>query len=295
MKKRVALVLSTGGARGLAQIGVIEEMEKNGYEITSIAGSSIGALIGGIYATGKLEKYKEWILKLDKLQVFKLVDFAFSKQGFIKGERVFNELNALIGDCQIEDLPLPYAAVAADILNQKEVIFRSGSLFEAIRASIAIPSVVTPHIINGVELVDGGVLNPIPVDVVKRTPQDLLLVVNVNGPAIKQEPVLKIEAINEDEKVFRRLDYLKEKLNQFLPKDPDSLKRMGYMDLMTKSFDLMQDKLTNLILEKHHPDITITIPRNLCGTFEFYRANEAIEAGRAAFHEAIYKNNQVAV
>ena len=181
MKKKIALVLGSGGARGIAHIGVIRELADQGYQITSVAGSSMGALIGGIYASGKLDDYEKWLRTLDKLDVFNLVDFTLSSNGIIKADRVLNEIRKFIPDRNIEDLPIPFTAVATDIRNKKEVCFSSGSLYKAIRASISIPMVITPAMVDGVLMVDGGVLNPVPVNRVKRQPDDLLVAVNVNA------------------------------------------------------------------------------------------------------------------
>ncbi len=144
MKQPIALVLSGGAARGLAHIGVIEELEKQGFEIKSIAGNSMGSLIGAMYAIGKLQEYKEWMITLDKLDVFNLIDFTFTTHGLIKGDRVFNKMKSFFPDQNIEDLKIPYVAVAADITNMKEVAFSSGSLYDAVRASVSIPTVLTP-------------------------------------------------------------------------------------------------------------------------------------------------------
>ena len=185
--KNVALVLSSGGARGMAHIGVIESLLENGYTITSISGSSMGAVVGGAYAAGQLEKYTNWLLQLDKLEVFKLIDFTLSAQGFIRGERVFNEMKKFISDRKIEELDIPFAAVAYDILNRKEVVFTEGSLYTGLRASAAIPNVLKPSSVDGAELVDGGICSPIPMDYVKRHRDDILVVSNVNA-SIPYEP-----------------------------------------------------------------------------------------------------------
>jgi NTE family protein len=179
--KGVALVLSSGGARGIAHIGVIEALLDKGFHIQSIAGCSMGAVVGGVYAAGKLPEFKEWICDLDKVDLFKLFDFTLSSQGFIKGEKVFKELEKFVSDCNIEDLPIPFCAVAVDINKEKEVVFKKGSLFEAMRASAAIPSIITPAIIGNVELVDGGVLNPMPLGLVYRKDGDMLVAVDVNA------------------------------------------------------------------------------------------------------------------
>ena len=128
MSRNIALVLSGGGARGMAHIGVIEELLKRDYRITSIAGTSMGALIGGVYAQGKLEEFKNWVTGLDQLEVFKLVDLTIGKGGLVKGEKVLNKMKEFIPDTNIEDLPIPYSATAVDIIKHEEVVFRSGSV-----------------------------------------------------------------------------------------------------------------------------------------------------------------------
>jgi NTE family protein len=155
MKKNVTLVLSGGGARGFAHIGAIEEIESRGYEICSIAGTSMGALVGGVYATGKLNEFKEWAYNLDKQKIFKLIDFSFTNQGLIKGDRVLKTMKKFIPDANIEDLKIKYTATACDMAQNKEVVFREGSLYNAIRASISIPTVFTPVVSGNMVLVDG--------------------------------------------------------------------------------------------------------------------------------------------
>ena len=196
MKKNVALVLSSGGARGIGHIGVIEELEKRGYEITSIAGTSMGALVGGVYALGKLEEFKKWMCSLDKLKVFSLVDFTFSSNGLVKGDKVLNAIKEFVPDTKIEDLKIDYSATATDIANHKEIVYKSGSIYEAIRASIAIPMVITPVINNNSVIVDGGVLNNLPISNVKRNKGDLLVAVYVNADV----PQIKLNVSKKEEK-----------------------------------------------------------------------------------------------
>ena len=181
MKKTVSLVLSSGGARGIAHIGVIEELENRGYTIGSVSGTSMGALVGGIYAAGGLKLLKEWMLTLDRLEVFSLVDFTLTRSGMVKGEKVLKEMRKLIPDKNIEDFSISYTAIATDIINDKEVVFDKGSLYNAIRASISIPTVFTPFEHQGVKMVDGGVINPIPLNRVKRSENDLVVAVDVNA------------------------------------------------------------------------------------------------------------------
>lgn len=282
MKKTAALVLSSGGARGVAHIGVIEALLDAGYEIKSIAGSSMGAVVGGVYAAGKLPEFKEWICNLDKIDVFKLLDFTLSTQGFVRGERVFNQMKEFIDDCNIEDLDIDFSAVATDIVNKQEVVFNSGSLFTALRASAAIPSVLKPSIINGVELVDGGVLNPIPIAYVKRSEHDIVVVSDVNAAV----PCVKVENAQSVEDKSRFAPLL-EKWNSIFPKNNNKLKRLSYFELVAKSVDLMQDRISEYIIEHSRPDIVVRISRETCSTFEFYKSKELIDCGRQEFDKSL--------
>jgi len=291
-EKNVALVLSSGGARGMAHVGVIDELEKAGYTIRSIAGSSIGAVVGGIYATGNLNAFAEWVNNLHKFDVFRLMDFTLSTQGFIKGEKVFEEIRKFVEDRNIEDLDIPFAAIAADVFNRREVVLNKGSLFHAVRASIAIPTVLQPKKINGIELVDGGVVNPIPVEHVHRSRNDILVVVDMNSTFPYKKPQFDKAAQelnkNQYKKVFERL---KKKFRYNHSHGKSSSPRLGYYELLQKSMNLMQEKLSEMILEKYQPDLLIRISRKACKTFEFYRSNEMIEAGKEAFHRAIRESN----
>ena len=130
----------------------------------------MGAVVGGVHAAGGLDKFKEWAYGLDRSDLFKLYDFVFSSQGFIRGERVFNQIESLIPDRNIEELPIPFKALATDLHTQKEIVFKSGSLFKALRASSAIPAVVKPNEHEGLELLDGGILNPLPINFADRKP-----------------------------------------------------------------------------------------------------------------------------
>ncbi|UII34176.1 patatin-like phospholipase family protein [Fulvivirga ulvae] len=282
MKKTAALVLSSGGARGVAHIGVIEAVLEAGYEIKSISGSSMGAVIGGVYAAGKLPEFKEWVCNLDKIDVFKLMDFTLSTQGFVRGERVFNQMKSFIDDCNIEDLDIDFSAVATDIVNKKEVVFNSGSLFTALRASAAIPSVLKPSVIDGVELVDGGVLNPIPIAHVKRSENDIVVVSDANAAVPCMKPDTQE---NMDDK--GRFAPLIEKWNSIFPKNNNKVKRLSYFELVAKSVDLMQDRISEYIIEHSRPDIVVRISRETCSTFEFYKSKELIDCGRQEFDKSL--------
>jgi len=288
MKQKIALVLSGGGARGLAHIGVIEELEKQGFEITSIAGTSMGALIGGVYAAGKMEEYKNWIYTLDKLDIFKLLDFTFSSNGLVKGDKILNKMKSFIPSKNIEDLNIDYTAVATDIVNEKEFIFTSGDIFEAIRASISIPTVFVPVKIGDSLLVDGGVTNNIPIKHVKRHKNDILVVVHVNADVPVCKPVLseKEQEIKKENYLFK-LQKFKNQLNKILPKK--SHQNLGYFNLINKSIGLMSNQLSSLILKEYNPDILINVSRKTCGLFDFYKSEELVEIGRSETIKSIQK------
>jgi NTE family protein len=292
MKKKVALVLSSGGCRGLAHIGVIEELLKDGYEITSIAGTSIGALIGGVYASGNLSKFKQWVCELDEVDVFNLMDFTIAGQGFIKAERFFRSLEEFIGCKTFNELKIPLAVVTADIVHRQEVVFDKGNLLLAIRASVALPSIVTPVTYKEMILVDGGIINPIPVDCVVRTEGDILVVVDVNANIPYNKP--SFAEIPKQEKKFsfkrKAFGYLRSNLRFLSGERSNSNVKINYLSVLDKTFDVMQDKICKLSISQGKPEWDIDISRDAASTFEFYRAQELIEAGRSAYHSC-KKNN----
>ena len=193
MEKNVALVLSGGGARGLAHIGAIEELEAQGYRITSIAGCSMGALIGGVYAAGKLKEFREWMKTVDRKKMLELTDFSLSINHIAKGSRILEAIMEFVPDMPIEDLPIPYCAVATDLKAGREVVFDKGSLFDAIRASISLPSFYEPVQRDGMILIDGGVTNPIPLNRVARHEGDILVGVDVSGHDYKKQSEIQEE------------------------------------------------------------------------------------------------------
>lgn len=179
--KRVALALGSGGARGFAHVGVIEVLEARGYQVVGVAGSSMGALVGGLHAAGALEDYVEWSVGLSRADLLRMLDLSLSAPGAIRAEKIFAKVQEMVGDRRIEDLPIPYTAVATDLLARKEVWFQRGPLDVAIRASIAIPSVITPVVLNGRLLADGGLMNPVPIAPTASVHADLTVAVSLNG------------------------------------------------------------------------------------------------------------------
>jgi NTE family protein len=278
MKQKVSLVLSGGSARGIAHIGVIEEIERQGYEIVSVSGTSMGSMVGGIYALGKLEEFKNWLYTLDKMRVFNLVDFTFSSQGLVKGDKVFNTMKEFIHDDNIENLKIHFVATATDIINGKEVVFTQGSVFEAIRASIAIPTVFTPVKTEKGLLVDGGVLNNIPINHVKRTSKDLLIVVNVNADVPILKSVIYKKEVEKKQSIY--LNKIKEFRDHLYKTSPSNHKeKLSYFNLIDKTISLMINQMAQMSLSTFYPDILINISRETCGNFDFYKAEELVEIG----------------
>jgi len=284
MSKNVALVLSSGGARGFAHIGVINVLKAQGYTITSVAGTSMGAMVGGIYATGQLTEFEQWVKALDLREVIRLTDFSISKKGLIKGIKIFDKIKEFIPDRNIEDLLVPFCAIATDILSGKEIVFEQGSLYEAVRASVSIPTVFQPHKYVDSFFVDGGVLNPIPVNRVKRNPGDTLVVVDVNANIPVEKVVLKKENYTQN-KYFSQILNLNKKLRNTIPKNKAD--DLGLFNLTSKSISLMLYKISELTLEKDKPDILISMPHEAFGTYDFYKATEIINAGETLTEKAL--------
>ena len=244
-KRKVSLVLGSGGARGLTQIGVIHYVLDMGYEIDEVIGCSIGALVGAAFAGGKVQELGEWMSKLTKGEVFRLMDFTNSRSGFLKGVRVLETLQKVFEDVNIEDLPIRYRAVATDLRAEKEVVFEKGSVYKAIRASIAIPGVFTGVEKGSMFLVDGAVLNPVPISHVAKK-DNLIIAVNLDGLPEKTVTVF-------------------EKLNA--------------MSLLQESYFAMRRKLAELSFELYKPDCVIDVPIDCAGIWEFHKAAELIEKG----------------
>lgn len=296
MKPVVTLVLSGGGARGTAHIGVIEELEGRGYEIASVTGTSMGALVGGIYADDAIAPFKEWMLSLDRLKVFSLVDFTLGKSGMVKGDKVFNKMKDFIPDRPIQDLRIPFAAVAVDLINKREVVFREGSLFDAIRASVSIPSVLTPVKTEDGLLVDGGVMNNIPTSHAPRVPGDLLVVANVNALIPVSLPKISPEEGEKQRRAYQiKIDEFQSHLQKILHQgQPEKQSRsneekLNYFDVIDETISLMTYHMAQMSLKYYTPDVLIEVSRDSCGTYDFFKAGELVDMGQDATKKALDK------
>lgn len=294
----VSLVLGSGGARGHAHIGVVRAVLERGYAIRNIAGTSMGALIGGVYAAGALDTYSDWAFHLERRDVVRLLDVSFSRRSLFKGERVFDVLRELLGERHIEDLDRGFVAVATDINAQREVWLNRGELFRAIRASSAVPGVFTPVTRDGRVLVDGGLVNPIPIAPTLTDTTDATIAVNLNAlggrrrrrpadeaPAAAEavETTAKKSGSEPDSYRERIAQFFRDQLGDSEPVEPQPTA----MELLSKSFDTMQGQIARMKLASYAPTVTVEVPRSACGFFEFDRAEELAEIGYEAATRAL--------
>ena len=280
MAKDVALVLSSGGARGLAHIGAIEELEAQGYNITSIAGCSMGALIGGVYAAGKLEEFREWMKTVDRKKMLELTDFSLSLNHIVKGSRIIETIMEFVPDMPIEHLPIPYCAVATDLKAGQEVVFRKGSLFDAIRASISLPSFYEPVHRDGMILIDGGVTNPIPMNRVERHEGDILIGIDVSGHDYAAQSQLQ-EELAEKRKHSRSLS--QQILNKLIP---DNLE-FNYYTMLSRVSSLMIRQNSILMAQLSKPDVLVDIQMSRYGGFDYDKSEKIIAIGRQKTLQAL--------
>lgn len=320
--KKVALVLGSGGARGYAHIGVIEALEARGFEIVAVSGCSMGAVIGGIYAAGKLPEYRDWVCQLDYLDVLKLVDVTWSPMGAMRASKVMSKLEALVGDIRIEDLAIPVTTVATDLVRQREVWFQSGPLLQAIRASMAVPGVITPVNLGDQVLVDGGLLNPLPImPMVAAHHADFVVAVNVTAHSPlpvtledllpQEEEVIDSRTPNEIDQDQRMGSWIADvravtqKLWAGLGANGESdngegesdelderieergKREWSKLDMILESFDITQSALAKYKVAGYPPDVLIEIPKTVCSTYEFYRGRDLIRLGRHLADEAL--------
>jgi NTE family protein len=291
--KRVALALGSGGARGYAHIGVIEELRDRGYDIVGIAGSSMGALVGGLQAAGRLDEFADWAKSLTQRAVLRLLDPSISTAGVLRAEKILDAVRDILGDVTIEELPIPYTAVSTDLLSGKSVWLQRGPVDAAIRASIAIPGVITPHVFDGRLLADGGILDPLPMAPIAAVNADLTIAVSLAGSEAggryeptETEPRATTEWLT---RMWRSTTALFERTGT-VPDEPaeelvdvsreEAVPRLGSFEVMNRTIDIAQAALARHALAAYPPDVLIEVPRTVCRSLEFYRAAEVIDVGR---------------
>lgn len=283
-RTRVAVALGAGGARGYAHIGVLEVLEERGHDIVSIAGSSMGALVGGLYAAGGMAAYADWVRDLTHRDVLRLYDLSPRAPGAIRAERIFARVSEILGDVRIEDLPLDFTAVATDLGTGEERWFRDGPLDAAIRASVALPGFMTPVVIQGRLLADGGLLNPLPIAPTVRAQADLTVAVTVSG---RQRPSADgVTGARRGRAARRRAP----RGTAAAPADPvlEALPAgLRLVDVVEMSLDAVRAGVVRQSLAAHPPDVLITVPRSACRTLDFHKAGEMIDLGRRLAVEAL--------
>jgi len=302
---RVALALGSGGARGYAHIGVINELHDRGHEIVGIAGSSMGALVGGLEAAGKLDEYALWASSLTQRAVLRLLDPAITSAGVLRAERILEAVREILGEVTIEELPIPFTSVATDLITGKSVWLQRGPVDDAIRASIAIPGVITPHVLHGRLLADGGILDPIPMAPISAANADATIAVSLSGddPNARRgdaDARPTAEWLNRmwrstssllDTKAARSLldtPTGRAVLGRFTSSDDESAEeanvpmvpRLGGFEVMNRTIDIAQSALARHTLAAYPPDLLIEVPRTVCRSLDFHRANEVIEIGQ---------------
>jgi NTE family protein len=302
--RRVALALGSGGARGYAHIGVIHELQDRGYQIVGIAGSSMGALVGGLQAAERLDEFADWARSLTQRSILRLLDPSITAAGVLRAEKILDAVRDILGAVTIEELPIPYTAVATDLLAGKSVWLQRGPVDEAIRASIAIPGVIAPHVIDGRLLADGGILDPLPMAPIAAVNADLTIAVSLSGSETladaEPEPRPTTEWLNRmlsstsallDSPTARAV------LDRFGASSADNADdaddtvdtaivpeseppRLGSFEVMNRTIDIAQAALARHTLAAYPPDLLIEVPRSACRGLEFHRAAEVIEIGR---------------
>ena len=331
-KKRVALALSSGGPRGFAYIGALEVLQERGYEVAAVAGTSIGALVGGVYAAGRLAEFKEWLLSLDARKVFSLMDFSLSMSHIVKGEKVIDAIREIVPDMRIEELKMPYCAIATNLYTGEEVVFDKGDLFSAIRASMSIPSLFKPVQYGNTVLIDGHSSNCLPLNRVKREKGDILVGFDTNyfdvesilttveevertraeyeslRDAKDAEVAAVVTTIKSDEtfsfwgklKAIGKLRFeaMREVRNfreTYIETLPETDWEDNYYGLIDRTFSIMNQHNSRLMVELCRPDILVQMPFDAYGDISDYAlAKEIVEKGRELMNSALddYESKQ---
>lgn len=286
-RKEVALVLSSGGARGLAHVGAIEELVARGYHIHAIAGTSMGALVGAMYASGHLEDFRNWMKTIDKKRIRELTDFSLGIDHFVKGKRIIEAMKAVIPDMRISDMPIPFVAISTDWETGHEVVFKGGSMYEAIRASISLPGYFEPVRRGGKLLIDGGTTNPLPLNRVKRKAGDLLVGVDVCGHDYKGELLFKsmVDKRKENSSTVQKA------LSKLLP---DALQSdINYFTLLNRTASIMIHQNAQLQIRLTPPDILLSIQMKRYGGNDYDKSERLIAIGREKMRKALdeYEGN----
>jgi NTE family protein len=295
---RIGLALGSGSARGWSHIGVIEALADASIEADIVCGTSMGSLVGAAYVAGHLRELREWAEKVTWREIVELMDVRLSGGGLIGGKQVVEFLRRLGIEKPIENYPKPYAAVATDLVNGREIWLQSGPIYEAVRASIALPGIFSPAKINGKWLVDGGLSNPVPVSVCRALGAEIIIAVNLNGDLLGRRFASEAET-----EAAAPPDVPPEFLNRLVQQLPAGFRKQaaqivlrllpqepltpGYFNVLANSINIMQDHITRARLAGEPPDLMITPRLRHLGLLEFNRAKEAIAEGRYCVEQAL--------
>ncbi|BBX86422.1 patatin-like phospholipase family protein [Mycolicibacterium aubagnense] len=306
---RVGLVLGSGGARGYAHIGVIDALRERGFDVVGISGSSMGALVGALQAADKLDEFTTWASALTQSAVLRLLDPSLTAAGVLRAEKILATVREIIGPRTIESLPIPYTAVSTDLIAGKSVWLQRGPIDAAIRASIAIPGVIAPHLVDGRLLADGGILDPLPMAPLAAVNADLTIAVSLNA----SDPAPPVESPSATAELLARMrrsttslidraaastlldgPTARSVLTRFSnavdsidhvgdpevdTEDDNQVPRLGGFEVMNRTIEISQAALMRHTLAAYPPDLLIEVPRTVCRSLEFYRADEVIEIG----------------
>lgn len=301
-RRKIGLVFGSGSARGWAHIGVIRELATMGIKPDLVAGSSIGAVVGGAYASGHLDEFEEWIFTLKRVDILKLLDFHMTGGGFIQGKALMIAIEKRLGNLNLEDLNVPFACVATSLLNGKEHWLRDGSLLDAVRASIALPGIFAPVALHQDLMLDGGLVNPVPISLARAMGADYIIAVNLNSDLVGRHFSLDqsdVAPYNQENQ--KQLDYVEKnnpgiatwgaklkadfdiRLASFISSlRKKNILKPGLFDVIAGSINIMQERITNSRMAEDPPDVLITPKLSHIGLMEFDRAQEAIREGQEA-------------
>lgn len=280
-RRDVALVLSSGGARGLAHVGAIDSLLSHGFNITSVSGTSFGSIVAGMYAMGKMDEFKEFMESIDKKAIRRYTDYSISLSYFVKGERIIDEMKKFAPDCNIEDLSVPFSCVSTDWKTGREVVFNKGSIWEAIRASISVPGMFAPVENNGRILIDGGITNPFPLDRVARTKTDLLVGVNVSGHDYgsiwERRHAAKLRQIRNS----KALQFLNRVMPGVVGFD------LNYFTLLDQTMSISISQNAHRAILLNHPDILVDIPMRRFGGSDYDKFKQICRVGEQKTNKAL--------
>lgn len=280
-KPAIALALGGGAARGWAHIGVMRAIDEANIPVSMIAGTSIGALVGGCYLAGKLDELEAFARSITRTNILRYMDFAFRASGLISGARLADRMDSEIGHLNIEDLDKRFVAIAADIVTGSEIWLESGSLSQAIRASYALPGVFQPVEHFGKQLVDGALVNPVPVSACRSFEEPIVIAINLNSEIFGRSAVVRTSTLSgKQESATTSQDNQEASWLPFMSGQKQSAaSRLGFTGVMIEAFNIIQDRITRSRLAGDPPDMMIRPKLTDIGLSDFHKADEAIALG----------------